>query len=77
MFPVNKEEQAKEEEEEKARTRISSTSRMRSELHCGLLYQCNRVVLVDQGNFFFPVNEEEEEEESKHQEDEIRTTMQS
>ena len=58
--------------------RTSSRRRTRLELLCNLPYQCSRVVLVDQSNCFFPVNEEEEEEvedENKPQKDEIRTTM--
>ena len=59
---------------------------MRSELQCNLPYQCSKVVLVDQSNCVFPVNEEEKEEEQKEkeekeeeeeEEDEIRNTMQS
>ena len=41
--------------------RTSSRRRTRLELQCNLPYQCSRVVLVDQSNCFFPVNEEEEE----------------
>ena len=57
--------------------RTSSRRRMRLELQS---YQCSRVVLMDQSNCFFPVNEKEEEEEvedeNKQQEkDEIRTTV--
>ena len=63
--------------------RTSSRRRMRSELQCNLPYQCSKVVLVDQSNCLFPVNEEEKEEEQKEkeekeeEEDEIRNTMQS
>ena len=58
----------------------TSYRRTRLELQCNLPYQCSKVVLVDQSNCLFPVNEEEEEEvvedENKQQEkDEIRTTM--
>ena len=31
---------------------------------CSLLYQCSRVVLVGQSNYFFPVNYEEKMEEN-------------
>ena len=57
--------------------------RRRSQLQCSLPQQCSRVVLMGQGNCFFPVNKEEEEEEKveeenkKQEEDKIRTTMQS
>ena len=64
--------------------RTSSRRRTRLELQCKLPYQCSRVVLVDQSNCFFPVNEEEEEEEEEEEdkqqeqeEDGIKTTMQS
>ena len=60
--------------------RTSSRRRTRLELQCKLLYQFRRVVLVDQSNCYFPVNdeeeEEEEEEEEKEEEDRIKTTMQ-
>ena len=58
--------------------RTSSRRRTRLELQCNLPCQCSRVVLVDQSNCIFPVNEEEEEkmeDENKQQKDEIRTTM--
>ena len=48
--------------------RTSSRRRMRLELQCNLPYQCSRVVLVDQSNCFFPVNEEEIEEEEEGEE---------
>ena len=66
--------------------RTSSRRWTRLELQCNLPYQCRKVVLVDQSNCFFPVNEEkekeqeeEEEEENKQheqEEDRITTTMQ-
>ena len=59
--------------------RTSNRRRSRLELRCNLLYQCSRVVLVDQSNCLFSVSEKEEEEEvedeNKQQKDEIRTTM--
>ena len=57
---------------------------MGSEQQCSLTQQWDIVVLVGQGNCFFPVNEEEEEEKKEkveedenmqQEEDEIRTTM--
>ena len=66
--------------------RTSSRRRTRLELQCNLPYQCSKVVLVDQSNCLFPVNEEEKEEEQEEkeekeeeeeEEDEIRSTMQS
>ena len=58
--------------------RTGSRRRMRLELQCNLPYQCSRVVLVDQSNCYFPVNDDdEEEEEEKEEEDGIKTTMQS
>ena len=67
--------------------RTSSRRWTRLELQCNHPYQCRKVVLVDQSNCFFPVNEEEkekeqeeeEEEENKQreqEEDRITTTMQ-
>ena len=56
-------EEEEEEEEEKER-------RWRSELQCSLLYQCSRVVLIGQGNCFFPVNNEKMEEKGKEEEEE-------
>ena len=57
----------------------TSSRRTKLELRCNLLYQCSRVVLVDQSNCLFPVNEKEKEEEvedeNKQQKDEIRSTM--
>ena len=56
--------------------------RRRLQLQCHHLQQCSRVVLVGQGNCFFPVHKdrekekEEEEENNKEEEDEI-TRMQS
>ena len=63
--------------------RTSSRRKTRLELQCNLPYQCSRVVLMDQSNCFFPVNEKEEEEEEEEEEDEnkqqekdeIRTRM--
>ena len=43
--------------------RTSSRRRTRLELQCNLPYQCSRVLLMDQSNCFFPVNEKEEEDE--------------
>ena len=55
--------EGEEEEEEEER-------RWRSELQCSLLYQCSRVVLIGQGNCFFPVNNEKMEEKGKEEEEE-------
>ena len=53
-------------EEEKVRWRMrTSNRRTRLELQCNLPYVCSRVVLMDQNNCFFPVNEEQGEEEEE------------
>ena len=60
------------------RKRWTRRQRRRRRLHlqCHLPQQCSRVVLMDQGNCFFPVHkeggkEEEEKENNKEKEDEI------
>ena len=40
------------------------------------MQQCSRVVLVGQGNCFFPVNKVEKGEEEEEEEVDVRTTMQ-
>ena len=49
--------------------RTSSRRRTRLELQCNLPYQCSKVVLVDQSNCLFPVNEEEKEDEEEEEEE--------
>ena len=53
----------------KWRRRTSSRRmRTRSKLQCSLPWPCSRVVLVGQGNCFFPVNEEGEKQEKEEEE---------
>ena len=64
------EEGEEEEEEKKEEEKEEEGRRWRSELQCSLLYQCSRVVLVGQGNCFFPVNNEEKVEKGKEEKEE-------
>ena len=87
FFPVNTEEKENKEKRRRWRRRTRRrrwrrrTRRRRSQLQCNLPQQWNRVVLVGQGNCFFPVNKEEkekgEDKNKQQKEDKIKTTMQS
>ena len=76
FFPVNEEGEERRRRKNRRCRRWKTRMRRRSrlQLQCHHPQQCSRVVLVGQGNCFFPVHKDGEKE--KEEEDEI-TIMQS